>query len=200
MHQNTIQPNDTAHYLTLFKGLRRENGVEQGDAQYIDGMLEQWHAYLDKPDTFDDATRQDMFDRMAVGIHETLSIRDMLIVDALKPNMRSLEGFATAPHDPRNVRRMYRTLGEIFNSTDERYDTHHLTHVAECLQRMAESQQVEYQAQPYAMAAYLEWSANRPTQATRLARKALAIDGKLTLAAIILSAINNNVKPKRYQN
>jgi hypothetical protein len=196
----TTPARDTAHYLMLFEDLRRENGVEQGDAQYIDGMLEQWHAYIQHPDTFDDATRQDMFDRMAVGMHETLSIRDMLIVDALKPDMRRIEGFAISPHDPRNVRRMYRTLGEIFNATDGRYDIRHLIHVAGCLQRMAASQQGEYQAQPYAMAAYLEWFANRPTQATRLAHKALAIDEELTLAAIILSAINNNVKPKRYQN
>jgi hypothetical protein len=196
----TTPARGTAHYLNLFEELRHENGVEQGDARYIDGMLEQWHSYIDKPNTFDDATRQSMFDRMAVGIHETLSIRDMLIVDALKPDMRRIEGFAISPHDPRNVRRMYRTLGEIFNSADGGYDIQHLIHVAGCLQRMAASQQGEYRAQPYAMAAYIEWFANRPTTATRLARKALAIDGELTLAVIILSAINNNVKPKRYQN
>jgi hypothetical protein len=67
----TPQLTGTDHYLMLFEELRRENGVEQGDGQYIDGMLYQWHAYIKHPDTFDDMARQSLFNRIAVGVANT---------------------------------------------------------------------------------------------------------------------------------
>jgi hypothetical protein len=194
----TPQPTGTDHYSTLFTDLRHTWGVEAGDARYIDGMLDQWHAYLKHPDTFSDATRQALFDRIAVGVANTLSIRDMLLVDALKPRMKTVERFAIAPHDPKNVKKMYRTLSAIFNGPDTGYDLDHLTRVSETCRQMAESQQREYQSQPYAMAAYLEWFAGHDDEANRLASTALGIDKELTLASIVIAANLQNIHPHRF--
>lgn len=178
-----------------FRQDRRERGAQAADADWVDGPLDSWLACLDTGETR--LEREDMA-AFAVGMAETLSIRDALILSLVIDEQRcpksQLIEFAARPHLVRAKQRMGELLTAAFWDEGLAPDRERCMTGIDILIDLAEAVPVPYCVQPLAIIAYaLWWMGDARSEA--FAAQCLVLDGECSLAAMIFSACEQQLAP-----
>ncbi|MCI1219382.1 MAG: DUF4192 domain-containing protein [Bifidobacterium sp.] len=184
-----------------FREQRREKGVSQADADWIARPFAAWLRGLEPEDAAKHrhaVLERETMAALAVGMAETLSIRDALIVSlvagAEQCSERRMVDFAVHPHDPRNTRNMYRLLRSAFDDAQVPLDRQRCINGVRMMLSIAGAAPRRFGVQPYAVTAYILWWMGEQS-ASRYVRKALGLDSRCTLAAIVHSALEHDIGP-----
>lgn len=174
--------------------------MRTADAAWVERPFEDWARCLTG---LSGELQEGSGNALAVGMAETLSIRDALIVSLVAGGeamgTTAMIEFASRPHDPKNVNLMCRLLAGAFE------DEHALPDMARsrlgihALEPMLRLRPERFRVQPAAVIAYVSWWAADARSAS-YALQALAIDGNCTLAAIVLSALEHGIRPAWCRN
>jgi hypothetical protein len=184
-------------------GMRREQGVKAADRDYCTTPCAQW---LDSLNAGRDQTSLETRQRLTAGMSVSLAIRDALILSTVDAgcSLDAMLDFAADPHAPRTARRMYHTLRTAFDDPLWAPDQRRVDTALDILDAMRrdltqEHGEENYAVQPLAMSAYLRWWTEKPG-ACEKAMRALAIQPNTTLAAIVLTALDHDIKPAYLAN
>ncbi|OZG63390.1 hypothetical protein BLEM_0093 [Bifidobacterium lemurum] len=179
----------------LFRAQRRRDGHRKATVAWLDRPLDDWLANLD-----DGAVELSVDDMaaIAVGAHETLSIRDALILSMIAdeescPKTQLME-FASRPQLARSKRRMCELLSAAFEDEGLVPDMERCQTGVIMLLDIACAVPPELAVQPLAMVAYALWWMG-DEHAILFATHCLAVDEECSLAAIVFSAINRGITP-----
>lgn len=173
---------------------RRERGPRTADAAWVDHPLDDWLEVLRDGKQLPEASMM----ALAVGMDQTLAIRDALIVSivtgAAGLDKEVLMGFASRPHAPEVCDWMGRMLTEAFTDEHGGVDGARCRAAVAALERMVAAVPERYRVQPLTIIAYvLWWLGDR--RAPSYALQALAIDAGCSLAAIVLGALRRGAYP-----
>jgi hypothetical protein len=199
MQELTLEELETQ--AQLFREQRRYKGVAQADADWIARPFASWMRGLETAAVASQhetvLEREDMA-MLAVGMAETLSIRDALIVSLVagagQCSERRMVAFAAHPHDPRNARAMYRLLRGAFEDEQAPLDRRRCRAGVGMMLDVAQFTSGRFGVQPLAVAGYILWWLG-DSSALRYALEALDRDDRCTLAAIICSALEHGIGP-----
>lgn len=180
---------------TAFHEDRRERGPQQADADWVAEPLDEWLASLDEG--IADLEPETMA-AFAVGMNETLSIRDALILSMIVdrdicPKAQLME-FASEPHSAHAKRRMGQLLTSAFEDEDITPNEDRCRTGIDMLLDIATASPVPYCIQPLAVAAYTLWWLG-DSSAAALALQCLVLDEDCSLAAMVFSAADRGVFP-----
>ena len=157
--------------------------------------MDEWLSCLDAGNT--DLGRETMA-AFAVGMRETLSIRDALILSLVIDESRCpkswLMEFAARPHLARTRTRMGELLTCAFEDESMMPDKERCHTGIGMLLDIAEASPVPYCIQPLAVIAYTLWWLGDP-RAMVFALRCLLLDEDCSLAAMIFSAADRGVAP-----
>ncbi|NMM93093.1 DUF4192 domain-containing protein [Bifidobacterium oedipodis] len=178
-----------------FRQDRRERGAPLADADWVDGPLDSWLACLDTGESHLEGEDMAAF---AVGMAETLSIRDALILSLIIDERRcpksQLIEFAARPHLVHAKQRMGELLTAAFWDEGLAPDRERCMTGIDILIDLAEAVPVPYCVQPLAIIAYaLWWMGDARSEA--FAAQCLVLDGECSLAAMIFSACEHQLAP-----
>ncbi|MBT1172122.1 DUF4192 domain-containing protein [Bifidobacterium sp. MA2] len=176
------------------RGDRRERGPERANAAWMDGPLDDW---LDRLDEHRFDLDEDVMAALAVGMNETLSIRDALILsmvlDGEECDRDVMMDIIARPHAPEvaaTVRDlMLGSLGE-----GRRPDMRRCRDGITMLSGMGLLVPHRMSAQPLASIAYILWWLD-DRRAPLYALRSLEADDTCSLAALVLSAADHDVHP-----
>jgi hypothetical protein len=178
-----------------FRKQRREHGIAQADAAWVEQPFAVWMRRLDGDGSC--PSTQDL-EALAVGMAEALAIRDALIVSLVagrgQCDKRRMVAFASRPHDPRNARSMYRLLRSAFEDEHAALDRRRCHAGVAMMRDMADAVAGRFKVQPLAVAGYILWWMGEG-KALEYALRALGLDQGCTLAAIVCSALEQGVGP-----
>ena len=178
-----------------FRNDRRLRGAQQANADWVAEPLDEWLSCLDAGNT--DLGRETMA-AFAVGMRETLSIRDALILSLFIDESRCpkswLMEFAARPHLARTRTRMGELLTCAFEDEGMMPDKERCHTGIGMLLDIAEASPVPYCIQPLAVIAYTLWWLGDP-RAMVFALRCLLLDEDCSLAAMIFSAAERGVAP-----
>ena len=179
----------------LFHETRQTLGPQQVDADWMSDPLDEWLVNLDSGETVLD---RDTMAAFAVGMNETLSIRDALILSLIIDEQRcpktQLMEFAARPHSKRNKRRMGELLTVAFEDEGIVPDKERCHAGIAMLLDIADAAPVPYCVQPLAVAAYTLWWLG-DSRAVTMALQCLLLDEECSLAAMVFSAAQRGVAP-----
>ena len=154
-----------------------------------------WLVNLDSGETVLDCDTMAAF---AVGMNETLSIRDALILSLIIDEQRcpktQLMEFAARPHSKRNKRRMGELLTVAFEDEGIVPDKERCHAGIAMLLDIADAAPVPYCVQPLAVVAYTLWWLG-DSRAVTMALQCLLLDEECSLAAMVFSAAQRGVAP-----
>ncbi|MBT1175463.1 DUF4192 domain-containing protein [Bifidobacterium sp. LC6] len=174
---------------------RRMRGPQQADADWVSEPLDAWLASLDDGSADLEADTMAAF---AVGMNETLSIRDAiilsLVIDQRQCPKSMLMEFAAKPHSKHAKRRMSELLTAAFEDEGIVPDEERCRTGVDMLLTMAALSPVPYCIQPMAVAAYTLWWLGDPSAAA-LALQCLILDEDCSLAAMVFSAADRGISP-----
>nr|WP_240542358.1 hypothetical protein [Bifidobacterium felsineum] len=186
---------DLEMMANAFHADRRERGPQQANADWVCDPLDEWLASLDDGIAVLDAETMAVF---AVGMNETLSIRDALIlsliVDEQECPKSLLMEFASKPHSGKTKRRMSELLTRAFEDERITPDEERCRTGVTMLLNIATVSPVPYCIQPLAVAAYTLWWLGDVSSAA-LAMQCLVLDEDCSLAAMVFSAADRGVFP-----
>lgn len=178
-----------------FRNDRRLRGAQQANADWVAEPLDEWLSCLDAGNT--DLGRETVA-AFAVGMRETLSIRDALILSLVIDESRCpkswLMEFAARPHLARTRTRMGELLTCAFEDEGMMPDKERCHTGIGMLLDIAEASPVPYCIQPLAVIAYTLWWLGDP-RAMVFALRCLLLDEDCSLAAMIFSAADRGVAP-----
>lgn len=194
-----VEPADEGLIEDMTTRLRRarfERGPERANREWMDGPLDDWLDHLDECDADLDG---DVMARLAVGMSETLSIRDALILSLLvdgdecdRETMMDIISRPTAPEVADVVRDlMLDSLEGRRNPDLDRCHTGILMFGG-----MGLMMPHRLTAQPLASIAYILWWLD-DRRAPLYAIRSLEADESCSLAAIVLGASERGVRPSR---
>jgi hypothetical protein len=195
-----VQPSEASsreleEAVERFRTSRRDLGVAQADGQWVRRPFTIWMDNLDNGIGLLDGETLLAF---AVGMSETLSIRDAVIVSLVvgkeQCGLQRMVSFACKPHDPRNVRSMYRLLQQAFNDEHVHIDHNRCSTGLSMMSSVADAIPGRFRVQPLAIMGYVCWWLGKE-QALQYALQALALDEDCTLAAIVCSALKQGIRP-----
>lgn len=173
---------------------RRERGPHEADAEWMDTPLDDWLAVLRGEG---ELPRPSML-ALAVGMDQTLAIRDALIVSLVAGTdglvKQVLMDFASRPHEPEVCSRMGAMLTGAFTDAHGSLDLVRCEFGLNALRSIVTLVPRRYRIQPLTIMAYVSWWKG-DADAADYALRALAIDERCSLAAIVLSAIRRGVYP-----
>ncbi|KFI93464.1 hypothetical protein BISA_1552 [Bifidobacterium saguini DSM 23967] len=180
---------------STFHADRRERGPQQADADWVGEPLDEWLASLDEG--IADLNPETMA-AFAVGMNETLSIRDALILSIIIdrdvcPKAQLIE-FASKPHSAHAKRRMSQLLTAAFEDESIMPDEDRCRTGVDMLLNIAMISPMPYCIQPLAVAAYTLWWLG-DSSAAALALQCLMLDEDCSLAAMVFSAADRGVFP-----
>ncbi|NMN00370.1 hypothetical protein G1C96_0949 [Bifidobacterium sp. DSM 109958] len=177
----------------LLRERRRAMGAHRADALWFGDPLHAWLACLEGRSDGLDHSR---LVALSAGMREVLAMRDALIASLLAPELDedALTSMASSPHSPPNVRRLTRMIEGTFGDASRRPDPSRCARGIGELERIVRDSPESYRVQPLAAAAYLRWWARRGG-AVECALRALTLDGRCTLAAIVLAAEEHGIVP-----
>lgn len=175
---------------------RRERGPERANREWMDGPLDDWLAHLAERDPDLD---EDVLARLAVGMNETLSIRDALIlsliVDGDDCDRDVMMDIIARPHAP-EVAATVRDLMLDSLGDDREPDLDRCRTGIAMLGGMGCMMPHRLSAQPLASIAYILWWLD-DRRAPLYAIRSLEADDSCSLAAIVLGASERGVRPSR---
>lgn len=189
---------ESRHWEDLESRLRRDReriGIALADERWVREAFRAWTHHL----RCDGGTlSHDHEDALAVGMGVSLAIRDALIVSLVSGpegcDERRMVAFASRPHDPPNVRVMYRILRRAFDDEDAVLDVDRCRRGLVMIDGIMSRVPGRLRAQPMALSGYIHWWMGEK-RGLGLARAALAIDGTCSLAAIVTSAYDRDIFP-----
>ncbi|KFI86348.1 hypothetical protein BREU_1526 [Bifidobacterium reuteri DSM 23975] len=192
---NGFDADDLKMMSDAFHADRRARGPQQADADWVSEPLDEWLASLeDGTASLDDDTMA----AFAVGMNETLSIRDALILSLIVDQNRcpksQLMEFAAKPHSEHARRRMGTLLTAAFEDEGLVPDEERCRTGITMLLDIACASPVPYCIQPLAVAAYALWWLG-DSSAAALALQCLVLDEDCSLAAMVFSASDRGVFP-----
>lgn len=174
---------------------RREHGIAPADAQWVRIPFRTWLTCLDRYSTSLDPTHGEA---LAVGMRESLAMRDALIVSLVAQrglcDEEMMIGFASRPHDPDNVRRMYRLLEQAFEDEDAVLDLRRCRTGIAMIRTIADQAPNRFRAQPLAFIGYIRWWMGSEN-GLPAALEALSVDHSCTLASIVRTAYEHDIHP-----
>lgn len=174
---------------------RRRRGAQQADTDWVSKPLDEWLASLEEGRATLDT---DIMAAFAVGMKETLSIRDALILSLIMDEhscpKAQLMDFATQPHMARTRRRMSELLTTAFEDEGVVPDEDRCHAGITMLLDIAQASPVPYCVQPLAVTAYILWWLGDP-RASVFALRCLLVDEDCSLAAMVFSAADRGVAP-----
>ena len=177
------------------KDMRMERGIAAADALWVERPFHAWLRNLDCGDH--DLSHAEM-SALAVGMAESLAIRDALIVSLVTQrgvcDEKRMISFAARPHDPRNVSGMYRMLQRAFDDADAALDHDRCRTGLAMMKVIYSSVPVFLQTQPLALMGYIHWWMG-DDEGLPYALDALQRDVKCTLASIVRSAYEHDIRP-----
>ncbi|OZG67513.1 hypothetical protein BEUL_1604 [Bifidobacterium eulemuris] len=193
--ENPVDEASLEEMTRLFRTQRRRDGHRKATSAWLDGPLDDWLANLDDGET--ELGGDDMA-AIAVGMHETLSIRDALILSMITdeeacPKAQLME-FAARPQLSRSKRRMCELLSAAFEDEGITPDVERCQTGVMMLLDIARAVPTDLAVQPLAVVAYALWWMG-DEHAILFAMHCLAIDDECSLASIVFSAINRGIRP-----
>lgn len=175
---------------------RRERGPERADREWMDGPLDDWLDHLDDRDADLDG---DVMARLAVGMNETLSIRDALIlsliVDGDECDRDVMMDIIARPRAP-EVAATVRDLMLDSLDGEREPDLGRCRTGLAMFDGMGLAMPRRLTAQPLASIAYILWWLD-DRRAPIYAIRSLEADGSCSLASIVLGASEHGVRPSR---
>ncbi|OZG50990.1 hypothetical protein [Bombiscardovia coagulans] len=187
-----------AELLSTYRAKRRELGVALADKELMKDPVTLWcHNLLASEKDYqelDELTRL----TIAIGMTETLAIRDALIVsflcdrEQLKPD--TVLQLTCKPHEQSSVRLLCQAVDGAFTDSRIRPDHTRCSAGLKMLEEIVSLVPESFQEQPLAVLAYLHWWLGADEGAA-LARRALEINERCTLASIIEAAFRHYVRP-----
>ncbi|PJM79723.1 DUF4192 domain-containing protein [Bifidobacterium scaligerum] len=181
---------ETFHNNRLTRGIRRAN------EEWISQPLDDWLEGLGQDDILLSA---DVMESFVVGMQETLSIRDALILSLVTDEQHcpraQLMDFATRPHAARTKKRMGQLLTEAFEDETIRPDERRCRRGVAMLFEMVHAYPFAPACiQPLAVIAYALWWLG-DEESTVYALQCLLLDQECSLAAMVFSASERGVRP-----
>lgn len=194
---------------------RREQGPRQADAAWVESPLEEWMSWLDEradldeeraePDGFEpdcvdigDPLPDEVLAALAVGMRETASIRDMmvlsLILDPRIADKSLLMSFVVRPKPVESARRMCALLSDAFDEPLCAPDIGRCRAGVGALLDMGDAMPVAFAVEPMAVAACALWWMGDEA-AVPCALECLELDAECSLAAIVFAACNRGIWP-----
>ena len=138
---------------------RRRWGVQDADRRWLSQPLTDWTSGLNVRQA-NPHLDSGSADRLAVAINETLAIRDGLILSILAPepglDSHRLLDLCVRPNEPSNVTALCSILDAVFKDPSAQPDHTRCRAGLAMLQAMADRVPLGFQAQPLAVAAYVD--------------------------------------------
>lgn len=193
MNTNTLeQSQDTTAIKTIREQLKAK---KRGQAvrELATPLLQAWtNAIEGNNPNLDDLTG------LPELMSEVLSVRDAAIIAAINPqlSMNTIIDIAANPDAPYSKDILNQTLQDGFDNPDAKPDRQRLVKaagIARSLTGLASEE--KYQAQPFAISAYLAWWDGNSRDASFAAVSALDADPNTSLAMLVISALMHDKKP-----
>jgi predicted component of type VI protein secretion system len=171
------------------------------DRAFFEPLIRQWNEILhpgkDQQDTgYKALPRCEFLMRVAVGMHESMGLRDSLILSVISQLTPSeLIEAAVNPTQPDTAQLVSSTLSAVFRDSTQRPDQEVCGRCLDTLVEIHSRVPRTYCVQPLAVMAYLLWWSGRDEEAGGAALRALSIDGECTLASIVLTATEYGISP-----
>lgn len=201
-------------YRQQFRDMRRQCGGREAVEHWSGTLLDGWLSWIaceegrERP-SLDDAS---WVAHLVVGINEVLSIRDALILTLLTGcgtgegraegqvmTRRMLVDIAAQPHSSEHARVMSDTLNRVFHTPQSPQAQSRCRRGLVLLKAICASVPEECRVQALAMIAYISWWLGE-AGARAHALKALELDERCTLAAIVICALEQNIHPNGFRS
>lgn len=182
-----------------FARARQRHDWREIAGEWFEAPVRRWIGTLDADGEPEDDTRDAVI--LAVGMREFLSLRDVMLVAAICGERtdftvdRAID-FLRRPMIRNNVRWMEDMLTETFHGSQapDRQRCMKAVDLLLALIDRLDGGDDGWQTQPYATVAYILWWLG-DERALPMAVRALACDGKCSLAIIVASAIRAGIHP-----
>ena len=192
-----LEPLSCDHVEELRERLRvnrRDLGSERANAEWVQGPLQDWLRRLETHTIdLDEANMA----ALAVGMNEVMSIRDALImslvVDASDCDDDMLMDIISPPHTDRVSHAVHDLLDMAFHDAAGP-DRARCQSGLMMLNAMAKTVPESIRAQPLAVIAYVLWWVG-DRRACSYALQSLELDGRCSLAAIVLKSLDCGMGP-----
>lgn len=184
--------------LASYRACRRNLGVESADKQWMSEPIAHWCYNLLTNEEGYKVLNQSTRMVLAMGMSETLALRDAIIVSLLCPKktltQASIVCLSYQPHSKNSIKTMYQAIDAAFTDSTTRPDQTRCTVGMRMLTEIIDCVPKSYREQPFAIAAYIHWWLG-DCEGVRYANQALAINEECTLASIIKFAFIHEVQP-----
>ncbi|MUH58891.1 hypothetical protein [Bifidobacterium canis] len=173
-------------------------GIHATAAHWVGEIAEAWFPWLDDVSRDVDEYDEEALLTMAVGITESLAIRDALlisvVIDKERWNMQMIRDFATDPHEVRNATAMSSMLTDAFADKQHGPDRARCMHAVDVMRRITRELQPMQTLQVRSVIAYLLWWLG-DDEALGYGLDVLSDDNGITLASIVVTAVSRHVYP-----
>jgi hypothetical protein len=185
--------------IEAYRISRAHDGVYAADIAFFTPLIRQWGLMLRPSAPAVDRgslSRAEFLLHVAVGMHESMGLRDALILSVISQlKLADLIEAAVNPTQPGTAQLVSSTLSAVFRDPAQTPDSVVCGHCLDALVEIHSRVPLPYCAQPLAVMAYLLWWSGRDGEASGAALRALSIDGECTLASIVLSATEYGISP-----
>lgn len=173
-------------------------GIRATAAHWVGEITETWLPWLDDVSRDVEDYEEEALLTMAVGITESLAIRDALlisvVIDKERWNTQMIRDFAADPHEVRNATAMSSMLTDAFADKQRGPDRARCMHAVELMHRIARELQPMQTLQVRSVIAYLLWWLG-DDEALGYGLDVLSDDNGITLASIVVTAVSRHVYP-----
>lgn len=169
-----------------------ERGARWTAEHWSTPIVDAWAGMLATGEPLD----TDTANRTIAVMHESLALRDAILVASLAPGLGAadLHRLATRPHEPATLKLMATTLTAMYTDPGYTPDRTRARRAVDALTDLADIAGTRG-AQPLAAAAYIEWWTGDPEHADRLALRSIVIDERCGLAAIVIGVLKSRTYP-----
>lgn len=199
-----IAESDIRAAIDAFRvGRIQKSSVTQADAEFFEPLLNKWLKLI-RPDpdahegsrTWRGRQRDEFLVLVATGMHESMGIRDALILSVVSDlSAHQLLTAGTQPSKASTAKMVSTALSSVFHDAARAPNRQICARCLDVLIEIHARLPRQYCVQPLTVMAYLLWWLGRDDEASGAALRALSIDGECTLAGIVLSATDYGISP-----